>query len=247
MFAFARTGVKILLLAAGTAGFVALGAGIAAADEPTSSLGLNGPSTDAGQVVPLVAGAPDQVVDTVPNEVQWQGTGGAQRSIAVPRTEPVLRNAGDRLAGAVPQDGLLAVVPETAPVTDKVHQAGGTAKDTVGKAGGTVRGLDGAAENPQGAVQPLRDRVDGAAPADVTDRLPAGDAQPETLPQRSSLPQDPAGQVGDAVGTVRDTANGDDVHHQSGKAADVEADPSTKETVGTVVDGLRTSDVTVID
>ncbi|PSK95418.1 hypothetical protein CLV63_11578 [Murinocardiopsis flavida] len=278
MFAFARTGVKTLLLAAGTAGFLALGAGIAAADEaPSGSLGLSGPSTDAGHVVPLVAGAPDQVIGMVPTQLQWEDANGALQSVSVPRTEPLLSDAGGRVLGAASKtEGLLGAVPQTAPVTDKVRRTGGTAKDTVGSTGGTAkktvgaaggeaRGLAGAAEKPGDAVQPLRDKVEGAVPAGAADgvtselRQHKTPPQHKTLPQRAALPEAPAGGVdgglaavrgategGTAESVVRD-ATGGDVHHQSGEVADIDVAPDTQETVRNVADGVRTADISVGD
>ncbi len=233
MFQHTRTSAKAVLLAAGAAGFVAVGASSASADvtEPVDQVQRG---ATVGQVAhtlpapgadtPQVRGPVHQALNSLPAQHLRAGTVGTAH-----QTANTAMNSADqvnRLSGELPTqppngdtvlpdvDGTVGGVPVTL-LPQAVEQGEHTVRQTAENPGETPDELEGALPDPEGATDQAVDDTSGAA-EDTVDQL-AGQAPADapgvpddaTSPDTSEVTEpvtDVAETAGDAdTGAVKDT------------------------------------------
>ncbi|MFV2196771.1 hypothetical protein [Nocardiopsis sp. LOL_012] len=168
MFKTARTSARALLMAAGTAGFVALGSGVAGADVLGAADTL-----PVGEVTAPVAGA---LAQGVPAPVDGLGD--------LARVQPGQNSVDPRIQHHSAPAG--DIVDSVTDGTGLPLDAVGDAVDTVGGATGAVEGATGTVPLAHPAGDPVSDLLGGGLP-DVGGVLPAAD-MPVDLDTGGTLP-----------------------------------------------------------
>lgn len=168
MFQLARTSAKAVLVAAGAAGFVALGAGIASAD----ALGVPG-AVQPQSVAPSVPGLPAELTGAE-DQVQRDAAG-------VPDTLRTVRQAADLDTvhqSAAPQEhGLAHRAVTTLPAQTLPADGDGAVHST----------LNGAMNGAEQVNRLSNELPESEVPASVTE------TETETLPQSAEVPEETGG------------------------------------------------------
>lgn len=168
MFQFARTSAKTAIIAAGAAGFVAFGAGIAGAD----AIGSTGPQ----DVAPTVTGLPEATAGAAHMLQESVESPAPAQTLPAPAASNLTTPSGDVSQLTNEADDALTMVGEAADVENPVqHTAAPAPNGTVHKAVNTL------------PVQHVAPGANGAVHSTVNKVLHSEGAR--TLPQNAELPE----------------------------------------------------------